>query len=42
MEVWTQWLNAECADQPQIYAARLVKLYEANGVTIMDWRSGEI
>jgi YidC/Oxa1 family membrane protein insertase len=34
-----QRLKSECADQPQIYAVRLVKLYQANGVMIMDWRS---
>ena len=26
-------------NQPQIYTARLIKLYEAHGMTIMDWRS---
>jgi len=34
-----QRLKAECGDQPQIYAARLMKLYQAHGITIMDWRS---
>jgi YidC/Oxa1 family membrane protein insertase len=34
-----QRLKSECGDLPQIYAARLMKLYEAHGVTIMDWRS---
>jgi YidC/Oxa1 family membrane protein insertase len=34
-----QRLKSECGDQPQIYAARLMKLYQAHEVTIMDWRS---
>jgi len=32
-------LKLECADQPQLYAARLMKLYQDNGMTAMDWRS---
>jgi len=32
-------LKLECADQPQQYAARLMKLYQDNGMTVMDWRS---
>lgn len=32
-------LKIECADQPQLYAARLMKLYQDNGMTAMDWRS---
>lgn len=34
-----QRLKSECGDQPQIYAARVMELYQAHGVTIMDWRS---
>lgn len=34
-----QRLKSECGDQPQIYAARVMELYHAHGVTIMDWRS---
>ena len=34
-----QRLKSECGDQPQIYAARVMDLYQAHGVTIMDWRS---
>jgi YidC/Oxa1 family membrane protein insertase len=32
-------LKIECADQPQLYAARLMKLYQDNGMTALDWRS---
>jgi membrane protein insertase Oxa1/YidC/SpoIIIJ len=35
MELWKR----ECADQPQVYADRLMKLYQKNGMTVMDWRS---
>jgi YidC/Oxa1 family membrane protein insertase len=32
-------LKIECADQPQLYAARLMKLYQDNCMTALDWRS---
>jgi YidC/Oxa1 family membrane protein insertase len=32
-------LKLECGDQPQLYAQRMMKLYEAHGVAVMDWRS---
>lgn len=32
-------LKLECGDQAQIYAARLMKLYQEEGMTVMDWRS---
>ena len=34
-----QRLKAEFGDQPQIYATRMMKLYESRGITVMDWRS---
>jgi YidC/Oxa1 family membrane protein insertase len=33
-----QRLKRECGDQPRAYADRLMKLYQANGMTVMDWR----
>jgi YidC/Oxa1 family membrane protein insertase len=32
-------LKTECGDQPQIYAQRMMKLYQEHGMTVMDWRS---
>jgi YidC/Oxa1 family membrane protein insertase len=32
-------LKTECADEPQIYAQRMMKLYQEHGVTVLDWRS---
>ena len=32
-------LKLECGDEPQIYAQRTMKLYQENGMTVMDWRS---
>jgi YidC/Oxa1 family membrane protein insertase len=32
-------LKAECRDQPQLYAGRMMKLYQERGMTVMDWRS---
>jgi YidC/Oxa1 family membrane protein insertase len=32
-------LKLECVGQPQIYAERLMKLYQDHGMTVMDWRS---
>jgi YidC/Oxa1 family membrane protein insertase len=32
-------LKAECRDQPQLYAGRMMKLYQEHGMTVMDWRS---
>jgi YidC/Oxa1 family membrane protein insertase len=33
-----QRLKLECADQPGIYAQRVMKLYQEHGMTVMDWR----
>jgi len=32
-------LKLDCGDQPQLYAARMMKLYQEHGITVMDWRS---
>jgi YidC/Oxa1 family membrane protein insertase len=32
-------LKLECGDAPQVYAQRTLKLYQENGMTVMDWRS---
>jgi YidC/Oxa1 family membrane protein insertase len=32
-------LKLECGSKPQIYAQRMMKLYQENGMTMMDWRS---
>jgi YidC/Oxa1 family membrane protein insertase len=32
-------LKSECGDQPQVYARRMMKLYEEHGMTVIDWRS---
>jgi YidC/Oxa1 family membrane protein insertase len=32
-------LKAECANEPQLYAQRMMKLYQEHGMTMMDWRS---
>jgi YidC/Oxa1 family membrane protein insertase len=32
-------LKLECGSEPQIYAQRMMKLYQENGMTMMDWRS---
>jgi YidC/Oxa1 family membrane protein insertase len=32
-------LKAECGNEPQVYAQRMMKLYQQNGLTVMDWRS---
>jgi YidC/Oxa1 family membrane protein insertase len=32
-------LKAECANEPQLYAQRMMKLYQEHGMTVMDWRS---
>jgi YidC/Oxa1 family membrane protein insertase len=32
-------LKLECGNEPQIYAQRMMKLYQENGMTMMDWRS---
>jgi YidC/Oxa1 family membrane protein insertase len=34
-----QRLKQECGDQPRVYADRLMRLYQENGMTVMDWRS---
>ena len=34
-----QRLKQEYGDQPQIYAARMMKLYQDHGMTMIDWRS---
>jgi YidC/Oxa1 family membrane protein insertase len=31
-------LKLECGDEPRVYAQRTMKLYQENGVTVMDWR----
>lgn len=32
-------LKLECGNEPQVYARRTMKLYQENGMTVMDWRS---
>jgi YidC/Oxa1 family membrane protein insertase len=32
-------LKAECGNEPQIYAQRMMKLYQEHGMAVMDWRS---
>lgn len=32
-------LKLEHGDEPRIYAERMMKLYQDNGMTVMDWRS---
>jgi YidC/Oxa1 family membrane protein insertase len=32
-------LKAECANEPQLYAQRMMKLYQEHGMTVVDWRS---
>jgi YidC/Oxa1 family membrane protein insertase len=32
-------LKLECGNEPQIYAQRMMKLYQENGMAMMDWRS---
>jgi len=32
-------LKAECGDEPQVYAQRMMKLYQEHGLAVMDWRS---
>jgi YidC/Oxa1 family membrane protein insertase len=32
-------LKAECGNEPQVYAQRMMKLYQQHGITVMDWRS---
>lgn len=34
-----QRLKLECGDEPRDYAQRTMKLYQENGMTVMDWRS---
>lgn len=34
-----QRLKSECGDEPRIYAERMMKLYQAYGMTVIDWRS---
>jgi YidC/Oxa1 family membrane protein insertase len=34
-----QRLKLECGGEPRVYAERAIKLYQKNGVTVMDWRS---
>jgi YidC/Oxa1 family membrane protein insertase len=34
-----QRLKSECGDKPAVYAERIMKLYQAHGMTVMDWRS---
>lgn len=31
-------LKAECGDEPQVYATRMLKLHQQHGIAIMDWR----
>lgn len=31
-------LKAECVNEPQVYAQRMMQLYQAHGLTVMDWR----
>jgi len=32
-------LKLECGEEPRVYAQRVMKLYQDNGMTVMDWRS---
>jgi YidC/Oxa1 family membrane protein insertase len=32
-------LKLECGDEPRVYAQRTMRLYQENGMTVMDWRS---
>jgi YidC/Oxa1 family membrane protein insertase len=32
-------LKAESGNEPHVYAQRMMKLYQDNGMTVMDWRS---
>jgi len=32
-------LKLECGDEPRIYAQRMMKLYQENSLTVMDWQS---
>jgi YidC/Oxa1 family membrane protein insertase len=32
-------LKAECANEPQLYAQRMMMLYREHGMTVMDWQS---
>jgi YidC/Oxa1 family membrane protein insertase len=32
-------LKVECGNEPQVYAQRMMKLYQERGMTVMDWRS---
>jgi YidC/Oxa1 family membrane protein insertase len=32
-------LKAECGNQPQVYAQRMMALYQRHGISVMDWRS---
>jgi YidC/Oxa1 family membrane protein insertase len=32
-------LKLECGDEPRMYAERTLKIYQENGMTLMDWRS---
>jgi YidC/Oxa1 family membrane protein insertase len=32
-------LKLECRDEPRMYAERTLKIYQENGMTLMDWRS---
>jgi YidC/Oxa1 family membrane protein insertase len=32
-------LKLECGDEPRVYAERTIKLYQENGMNVMDWRS---
>lgn len=34
-----QRLKADCADQPRLYAERMMKVYQDNGIAVLDWRS---
>jgi YidC/Oxa1 family membrane protein insertase len=32
-------LKAECGNEPQVYAQRMMRLYQERGMTVLDWRS---
>jgi YidC/Oxa1 family membrane protein insertase len=32
-------LKAECANEPRVYAQRMMRLYQEHGMTVMDWRT---
>jgi YidC/Oxa1 family membrane protein insertase len=34
-----QRLKADCADRPRLYAERMMKVYQDNGIAVLDWRS---